>query len=71
MANFQDLQAEVARYKTVVPQVLDVINGIPAKIAAAVAAASTDGAIDQSSFDAVVADVKASTDALAAVLVAK
>lgn len=69
MSNFQDMQAEVARNKAVVAQAITVINGIPAKVAAAVAAA-TDGAVDQSAFDGLVADIKATTDELVAVLTA-
>jgi hypothetical protein len=67
MANFQDVQAEVAAQKLVVAQTIAVINGIPAQVAAAVAAA-TDGAVDQTAFDQLAADIKASTDALTAAL---
>jgi hypothetical protein len=67
MSNFQDMQAEVARYKDVATQVIGVLDAIPARIAAAVSSA-TDGAVDQSAFDTLVADLKATTDSLSAKL---
>jgi hypothetical protein len=67
MVSFQDLQNQVDRQKAVVLQAIAVINGIPAQVAAAVTAA-TDGAVDQSAFDNLFAELKASTDALAVAL---
>src|SRR5262245_44944924 len=67
MANFQDLQDQVARQKDVVSKALEVLKSVPEKVAAAVAQA-TAGAVDQSAFDALHADIKAHTDALEAAL---
>lgn len=69
MANFQDLQAQVARNKVVVAQAIAALQSVPAKVAAAVAAAtSANGAIDQTAFDALHADLTATTDLLLAQL---
>lgn len=68
MANFGDLQAQVARQKTAIEAAVSVLNGVPAKIAAAVAQSQADGGIDQTAFDGVVADLAANTDKLLAAL---
>ncbi len=67
MANFQDVKADSDRLKAAVPQIVAIVNGIPAKVAAAVAAA-TDGAVDQTAFDALAADLKDSTDKIVALV---
>lgn len=67
MATFQDLQSQVDRTKAAIGTAVTIINGIPAKVAAAVAAAG-DGAVDQVAFDALTAELTAATDQLVVTL---